>query len=82
MTPRTEVTMRRQNSRGLRLVWRALESGTGSGSISPKADMVCPAYAVAGLDSAFPGTDRQPISRVSGHNQPTHPTQRPRRPPG
>ena len=52
MTSRIEVTMRRQDSRVLLLVWRALESGIGSGSITPKANGACPVY-------AFPGTDRQ-----------------------
>jgi hypothetical protein len=52
MTSPTEVTMRRQDSQVLPLVWRALESGIGSGSITPKADGACPVY-------AFPGTDRQ-----------------------
>ena len=51
MTPRTEVTMRHQDSLVLPLAWRALESGIGSGRITPKANAACPLY-------AFPGTDR------------------------
>jgi len=56
MKSRTEVTMQRQDSIVLPLVWRALESGIGSGSITPKANGVCPVY-------AFPGTDRQHTPR-------------------
>ena len=56
MTSRTEVTMRRQDSWVLPLVWRALESGIGSGSITPKANGACAVY-------AFPGTDRQHAPR-------------------
>ena len=52
MKSRTEVTMQRQASLVLPLVWRALESGIGSGSITPEANGACPVY-------AFPGTDRQ-----------------------
>jgi len=44
--------MRHQDRHVLPLVWRALESGIGSGSITPKANGACPVY-------AFPGTDRQ-----------------------
>ena len=56
MISRTEVTMPRQDSQVLPLVWRALESGIGSGSITPKANGACPVY-------AFPGTDRQHAPR-------------------
>ena len=56
MKPRTEVTMRYQDSHGLPLVWRALESGIGSGTITPEANGACPVY-------AFPGTDRQHTPR-------------------
>ena len=48
--------MPRQDSQVLPLVWRALESGIGSGSITPKANGACPVY-------AFPGTDRQHAPR-------------------
>jgi hypothetical protein len=51
MTSRTEDTMRRQDSEVLPLVWRALESGIGSGSVTLKANGACPVY-------AFPGTYR------------------------
>jgi hypothetical protein len=56
MKSRTEATMQRQDSLVLPLVWRALESGIGSGSITPKANGGCPVY-------AFPGTDRQHTPR-------------------
>jgi hypothetical protein len=56
MTPKTEVTMRCQDSLLLPLAWRALESGIGSGSITPEANGACPG-------SAFPGTDRQHTPR-------------------
>ena len=56
MKSRTEVTMQRQDSLLLPLVWRALESGIGSGSITPKANGACPVH-------AFPGTDRQHTPR-------------------
>jgi len=56
MTPRTEVTMRRQDSQVLPLVWRALESGIGSGSLTPEANGACAVY-------AFPATDRQHTPR-------------------
>ena len=56
MKSSAEVTMQRQDSLGLPLVWRALESGIGSGSITPKANGACPV-------SAFPGTDRQHAPR-------------------
>jgi hypothetical protein len=47
--------MRRQDSLLLPLVWRALESGIGSGH-SLKANGACPVY-------AFPGIDRQHTPR-------------------
>ena len=50
MKSRTEVTMQRQDSLVLRLVWRALESGIGSGSITLKANGACPVYAFRGAD--------------------------------
>ena len=56
MKSRTEATMRSQDSPLLPLVWRALESGIGSGSITPKANGACAVY-------AFPGTDRQHAPR-------------------
>jgi hypothetical protein len=54
--------MRRQDSLLLPLVWRALESGVGLGK-SPKANGACPAYALPGIDSAFPGIDQQHTPR-------------------
>jgi hypothetical protein len=59
---RTEATMRGQGGPLLALVWRALESGTGSGNVL-EAEGACPAYAVPGIDSAFPGIDRQHTPR-------------------
>lgn len=56
MKSRTEVTMQRQDSLVLPLVWRALESGIGSGSITSKANGACPVY-------ALPGTNRQHTPR-------------------
>jgi hypothetical protein len=56
MKSRTEVTMQRQDSLVLPLVWRALESGIGSASITPKANGACPVY-------ALPGTGRQHAPR-------------------
>jgi len=50
MTSRPEATMRRQDSQPLPLVWRALESGIGSGKATPKANLACPVYAFAGTD--------------------------------
>ena len=50
--------MRSQDSPLLPLVWRALESGTGSGNLL-EADGACSAYALLSSDSAFPGIDRQ-----------------------
>ena len=55
MKSRTEATMRRQGSPVLPLVWRALESGTGSGNLL-EADGACSVY-------AFPGIDRQHAPR-------------------
>ena len=55
MKSRTEATMRSQGSRVLPLVWRALESGTGSGNVL-EADGACSVY-------AFPGIDRQHTPR-------------------
>jgi hypothetical protein len=52
MKPRTEVTKQRQDSLVLPPVWRALESGIGSGSVTPNAEAACLAY-------AFPGMGRQ-----------------------
>jgi hypothetical protein len=52
MTARTEVTVQRQDSQVLPLEWRALESGIGSGSITPEANGACPVY-------AFPGAERR-----------------------
>ena len=52
----TEVTMQRQASAVLPLVWRALESGIGSGNITPEANGACPVC-------AYPGTDRQHTPR-------------------
>jgi hypothetical protein len=54
--------MRRQDSPLLPTVWRALESGVGSGK-SLKANGACPAYALPGIDSTFPGIDRQHTPR-------------------
>ena len=62
MKARTETTMRRQDSSLLALVWRALESGTGSGNLL-EADGTCPVYVLPGIDSAFPGIDRQHTPR-------------------
>ena len=62
MTSPTEVTMRCQDSQVLPLVWRALESGTGSDNLF-EADGACPAYALPGIDRAFPGIDRQHTPR-------------------
>ena len=56
MTSPTEVTMRCQDSQVLPLVWRALESGIGSGRLMLKAIGACAVY-------AFPGTDRQHAPR-------------------
>ena len=50
MTSRPEATMRRQDSQPLPVAWRALESGIGSETATPKANLACPV-------SAFPGTD-------------------------
>ena len=50
MKSRTEVTMQRRASLVLPLVWRALESGVGSGTITPKANGACPVYALSGTD--------------------------------
>jgi hypothetical protein len=47
--------MRSQGSPVLPLVWRALESGTGSGNLL-EADGACSVY-------AFPGIDRQHAPR-------------------
>ncbi len=47
--------MRLQDSPLLPLVWRALESGIGSGSLL-ETDGACPDY-------AFPGIDRQQTPR-------------------
>jgi len=47
--------MRRQDSLPLARVWRALESGIGSGR-ALKANGACPVY-------AFPGIDRQHTPR-------------------
>ena len=58
MKSRTEVTMQRQDSLVLRLVWRALEYGIGWGSIPPKANGACPVY-------AFPGTEHTRRGRPS-----------------
>jgi hypothetical protein len=55
MKSRTETTMRCQDSPLLPLVWRALESGSGSGNL-PEADGARSVY-------AFPGTDRQHTPR-------------------
>ena len=46
----------------LPLVWRALESGTGSGNLL-EADGACSADALPVIDSAFPGIDRQHTPR-------------------
>lgn len=62
MRSRTETAIRRQDSLPLPLVWRALESGIGSGN-SLKANGACFAYALPGIDSAFPGIDRQHTPR-------------------
>jgi hypothetical protein len=62
MKARTEATMRSQASLPLPLVWRAHESGIGSGN-SLKANGACPAYALPGIDSAFPGIDQQHTPR-------------------
>jgi hypothetical protein len=62
MRSRTEAAVRRQDSPLLPTVWRALESGIGSGN-SLKAIGACPAYSLPGIDSAFPGIDRQQTSR-------------------
>jgi hypothetical protein len=62
MKSRTEATMRSQDSPLLPLVWRALESGTGSGNLL-EADGACSAYALLSSDSAFPGIDRQHTPR-------------------
>ena len=42
--------MRRQDSQVLPLVWRAFESGIGSGSMTPKGNGACPVYAFRGTD--------------------------------
>ena len=62
MRSRTETAMRRQDSLPLPLVWRALESGIGSGN-SLKANGACPASALPGIDSGFLGIDRQHTPR-------------------
>jgi hypothetical protein len=62
MKSRTETTMQRQDSPLLPLVWRALESGTGSGN-PLEADGACSVYALSGIDRAFPGIDRQHTPR-------------------
>ena len=62
MKSRTETAMRRHDSLPLPLAWRAFEHGIGSGN-SLKANGACPAYALPGIDSAFPGIDRQHTPR-------------------
>ena len=62
MRSRTETAMRRQDSLALPLVWRAHESSIGLGN-SLKANGACSAYALPGIDSAFPGIDRQHTPR-------------------
>jgi hypothetical protein len=49
MKSRTETTMRGQDSPLLPLVWRAFESGTGSGNLLEPYG-TCPVYAFPGID--------------------------------
>jgi hypothetical protein len=62
MKSRTETALRCQDSFLLPLVWRALESGIGSGRLL-KANGPCPTDAFLGIDGAFPGIDRQHTPR-------------------